>query len=378
MTKSSFAFRHSVSSCTSFSRFHKRYQHSRLLCFNIKDQVEVAIDQKNGVYDYMTLPFNPDQQNEVEDFYGPIEILFAEGKGRGIFVTRDMFPGELLLVEKAFAFHKHTDAEVHLMDSTASLTEQGSQDFIHAEIKRIVNSNSKFNTKFSYLAHSLKEPNTIIPDMEWFRTDTFPIQTSIASDSQIAGAIDTNVFTFSLTPEPSLTERIELSKTLAVGVDEKTFIQGCSERTSALKSNPINNSESPPLCSAIWIVASFMNHKLPSKSTGTEASPPFFAGECGKLFIVYTLKHMKKGDEVNIFYEGASENSKSMLMNYWGISDSSLDSNSDTNSKSSLPVDNVSDQVTQSVDMTNMSRQVRRALAKKNAKADKKSAKKRI
>jgi len=43
-----------------------------------------SANEKNGIYDYLTLPFSPDLQNEVENFYGPIEVLNA-GPTKGIY-----------------------------------------------------------------------------------------------------------------------------------------------------------------------------------------------------------------------------------------------------------------------------------------------------
>ena len=40
-------------------------------------------NEKNGIYDYLTLPYHPDLQNEVENYYGPIQVLNAgPTKGR--------------------------------------------------------------------------------------------------------------------------------------------------------------------------------------------------------------------------------------------------------------------------------------------------------
>lgn len=351
-----FAFRQSLISAS-----------SQRQSFSLYDQV--ASDQKNGKYDYLTLPFHPDKQVEIEDYYGPIEILFSEGKGRGLFVTRDVIPGELLMVEKAFAFHEHTDAEIQQMDSVASMTEKGTQDYLRQEIKRMVHSDRKLNTKLSYLAYSLKESNNIIPDMESFRTNEFAECDHICSDDQIAGAIDVNVFTFLSSPEPTMSERIELSKTLAVGVNPQTFVQGCFDRSNALKNNPMNDLEKRSRCSALWIVASFMNHRLPSAGDSRAPPPtPFFAGECGRLFIVYALTHMKKGDEITIFYEGSSDDSKSMLSSYWGIPDNISEPDSISEPQS------VSGPGSIDASTEGMSRQMRRAMEKKAAKAAKKQA----
>ena len=42
-----------------------------------------------------------DHRLDAANFIGPIEIKWSPGKGRGLFLTRDVRAGELLLVEDA-------------------------------------------------------------------------------------------------------------------------------------------------------------------------------------------------------------------------------------------------------------------------------------
>ena len=49
---------------------------------------------------------------DAATYLGPIEVQGSDGKGRGLFATRDVKAGELLLCEKAFALvHGFTDAK---------------------------------------------------------------------------------------------------------------------------------------------------------------------------------------------------------------------------------------------------------------------------
>ena len=41
---------------------------------------------------------------DIATFAGPITIKMTEGRGRGLFVTRDVTAGELLICEKAFSY----------------------------------------------------------------------------------------------------------------------------------------------------------------------------------------------------------------------------------------------------------------------------------
>eukprot|EP01038_Epipyxis_sp_PR26KG_P008046 gene8046-10901_t len=63
--------------------------------------------QVQGVYDFNNISFHPNYQNDIYDYLGPVEIKWCENncsKGRGLFLTKDIQVGELLLAEKAFCF----------------------------------------------------------------------------------------------------------------------------------------------------------------------------------------------------------------------------------------------------------------------------------
>lgn len=44
------------------------------------------------------------------EYTGPIEIKVDEAKGRGVYATRDIEVGEMILVEKAFAVNRIREA----------------------------------------------------------------------------------------------------------------------------------------------------------------------------------------------------------------------------------------------------------------------------
>jgi hypothetical protein len=64
-------------------------------------KARTAEAQSRGRYDFTTLPLEPTAQREVEEFVGPVEVGPAGRKGWGLFVSRDVRPGELLLCERA-------------------------------------------------------------------------------------------------------------------------------------------------------------------------------------------------------------------------------------------------------------------------------------
>jgi len=61
--------------------------------------------QSKGDYDMaelLRLPAN--QIHEMGEYTGPIKVVPIPGKGRGVVATQTIFPGQLVLVHKAFAF----------------------------------------------------------------------------------------------------------------------------------------------------------------------------------------------------------------------------------------------------------------------------------
>eukprot|EP01038_Epipyxis_sp_PR26KG_P015582 gene15582-21046_t len=271
-------------------------------------------DQRNqllGIYNYNTLPFTPELQSYVNDYYGPIEIRYAGSKGRGIFVTRDIKIGELLFVEKAICF-RHFSEKCEVIASNferKSITKESGYKLV-SDLVIKAHSNSSINSKLSYLFHDKNIPITIIPSMDWFRTNCFPI-TSTVSAKRVDGIILSNSFSFSFKKSPTKAEREAMSMSLSVGVDIKTFYEGAVKRhKKQLSDNPrlINdkNELRQNSGSALWVVGSFMNH-----SDKPNVHNEFF----GSLLVVHALKPLNIGEEIFISYA----EDKDALKNSWGI-----------------------------------------------------------
>lgn len=71
-----------------------------------------TVEQKSGVYNFNELQANAKKLRpphlDHATYIGPVEIRQTEFKGRGLFVTKAVKAGELLLCEKAFS-HAHAD-----------------------------------------------------------------------------------------------------------------------------------------------------------------------------------------------------------------------------------------------------------------------------
>ena len=70
------------------------------------------MEQNTGVYNFKELQANAKKLRpphlDHATYIGPVEIRQTESKGRGLFVTKAVKAGELLLCEKAFS-HAHAD-----------------------------------------------------------------------------------------------------------------------------------------------------------------------------------------------------------------------------------------------------------------------------
>lgn len=71
-----------------------------------------TVEQKSGVYNFKELQADAKKLRpphlDHATYIGPVEIRQTESKGRGLFVTKAVKAGELLLCEKAFS-HAHAD-----------------------------------------------------------------------------------------------------------------------------------------------------------------------------------------------------------------------------------------------------------------------------
>jgi len=132
-----------------------------------QEKINGRMKQREGSYDMMTLPFEPLQQDDVENYCGPIKIARAGKKGRGLFLTRDVKAGELLLAEKALIvkFEK-PNHDVRTLHYEKSQMDDTAQSELSAELLSLISRNPSLNEKVSLLSSSSKSENPAIPAVE--------------------------------------------------------------------------------------------------------------------------------------------------------------------------------------------------------------------
>jgi hypothetical protein len=269
--------------------------------------LERAKGQRNGLFDYLTMPFTPALQSGMENYYGPVEIRSAGEKGRGMFVTKDVQIGELLFAEKAFAFKEESDKEntmgVNYSNSSGGtgMVSKGSTVQLNWEMTMLVNADPSANAQLALLAHDLLTPNAFIPSMDTFRNQSFDV-VPVLSAKRVTDATNVNSFHFCFKKEPSAAERRDLAASLRPGVPPMEFISGVSKQSTATRGKQSSKLKDG---SAVWIFGSFMNH-----SADMTGSRRFL----GKMMFVHALRPLKAGDEVTTSYSKDREELKK-----WGI-----------------------------------------------------------
>jgi tetratricopeptide (TPR) repeat protein len=265
-----------------------------------KDQalhhLEAIERQKLGVYDFLTIPLVAEQQNSMKNYYGPVEVKFVPGKGRGLFLTRDVRPGELLFAEKAIAVHEK-DIGVWTTNVETSSATKGSQVMLALSLTMAIQRDEQINAQLSTLTFDKQSSNLCIPDMDHFREDSFePVP--VLSAKSVSGIIEFNAFQYSH-QDLSESER----KVLNYGVSNlevdggeswiRFYRQQQTKLGAKIDAKELESGLSESNGTGIWVVTSFMNHRN---------KPNVLKEFYGKFVFARTNDFLEKGTELFISY----------------------------------------------------------------------------
>lgn len=172
-------------------------------------KVVTALAQSRGDYDFMTLPWTPQEQAAVAPYYGPIEIKQTAGKGWGLFVTRDVPAGTLLLAEPALAFALERPDVMMLSHDAGSTVTVGAAPELRWDLILQSNSDDDLRSKLALLAHDKRgrDASTPIPSMDDVRFHRLPVPATPLSAERVAGIVSVNVFSFTVLPAASKAAR---------------------------------------------------------------------------------------------------------------------------------------------------------------------------
>ena len=144
---------------------------------------------------------------EMEDYYGPIEVKYSKGKGRGIFLTTSVKRGTVIIVEKPFLsvqtndIHKRrTSVDLTAFDLQSRRAYSATDEELLHQILETAKIYKPSLPRLSLL-YDGSAFNNILPEMDVFRHDNHPFiinydYSSLLSAARIRGIIQKNAFSF--------------------------------------------------------------------------------------------------------------------------------------------------------------------------------------
>jgi tetratricopeptide (TPR) repeat protein len=173
--------------------------------------VAAIAQSTTGMYDLMTFPFGPDKQLEtdVAEYFGPIAVGMCKDKkkGRGLFLTKNVKAGDVLLVERALAFALDDPNTLVMAISHEDGTfNKGSLHSLIQDLVVLANKNARANSVMSYLSTGQEENPGSLPvlDLDMLRpAGPEPSPAQQLSAYAVKGIVKINAFGFKACREPS-------------------------------------------------------------------------------------------------------------------------------------------------------------------------------
>ncbi|KAH8725331.1 hypothetical protein GQ44DRAFT_749719 [Phaeosphaeriaceae sp. PMI808] len=261
-------------------RFHESCEVLELLCSNFpnNEQAFVVLDrarrrrseQLTGDYDFKLLrreakKLQPPQLDHAT-YIGPVEIRNTPNKGRGLFVTKAIKAGDLLLCEKAFSSTYVDELDTSKSKITLLINTQTGKSFMggQADLIRII---------VQKLFHN--------PSVAQAFTRLYHGNYETASTSAIDGKPIVDTF---------LVEQIMSFNVF--GCPRSSLVTHKALRTSKSKEPTAYSS-----C-GIWTQASYINHSCTSNARRS------FIGD---MMIVRATQDLEPGTEITFWYKGPED-----------------------------------------------------------------------
>ena len=119
-------------------------------------------EQASGRYDFETITHNfrldPQHPPDHASFTSNVEILAAEGKGRGLFATGDIKAGELVMCERAFCVARSEDSASTIINLEDNAMSMGTHSQRLAKVIEKLLHNPKQAARFSELCDGGHNP----------------------------------------------------------------------------------------------------------------------------------------------------------------------------------------------------------------------------
>ncbi|KAI9767247.1 MAG: hypothetical protein M1840_005847 [Geoglossum simile] len=250
-----------------------------------------CLEQKTGSYNFKELQAKAGKLRpphlDHATYIGPVEIRHTESKGRGLFVTKAVKAGDLLLCEKAFG-HVHVDEGAGNKDESSSkitllINPETNQGFMGAQADLI-----------KLIVQKLYRNPSVAPALTTLYHGTYEGVCTSAVDAK--PIVDT-----------FLVERIISFNVFGCPVSSLAF------RTKApIPATKTREQKAHHSC-GIWVHASYINHSCTSN-----ARRAFI----GNMMIVRASRDMEAGTEITFWYhspDGTSAKDFQEKLRHWGF-----------------------------------------------------------
>jgi ankyrin repeat protein len=240
---------------------HNHHTQSEEILQSIKKTQMMQLQSEQGIYDMMTISFDPLHQDDVTDYYGPLDIKSAGCKGRGLFLIRDVQEGELLLAEKAFAFiYQHPNQKIPHSEFAEYSHVRLITDIVLAA------STSEMSNSILQCLSTNKISFSFIPSLQNIKYKRLH-PTALMSAADAKGIIDINAFECTYCVQPTEAMRRILSTTSSSNKPPHFSGNTASNASTTLElSSPIPQNEIMAIAmhpqSARELVDAIKNHPI--------------------------------------------------------------------------------------------------------------------
>ena len=212
---------------------------------------------------------------QPSNLYGPLEIQWAEGKGRGLFLTEDVEEDQVLLREEVFEYGFSTPSYKSI-------------DVLVLKLYNRVIIDEDFNAVLATLTDGTSRGMSKLPKLKQLAVDTNHSITfcPTLTIENIQGIVRLNSFNY---------------------YDNNPFTRLSS--TSNSESCNDNGDEVEVEGSALWLITSFMNHD--SKEPNT------YRRQDGKFNTLTAARKLQRGTELTTRYHHSAK-----ALQQWGIFES--------------------------------------------------------
>ncbi|KAL8279294.1 hypothetical protein RQP46_008331 [Phenoliferia psychrophenolica] len=243
---------------------------------------------RTGAYDWVKFfesgrVLDDSSRQDIADYVGPIRVTRVEGRGggRGVFATRDILAGEVLLVEKAFACEFPAKGVITLsLDLQANLGYSGTQSQIVSTI----------------IAKLRDDPSLVDVVNALYAGDDFPPPRDLPHSTTIYHNVDGP-------------ESCDINTARIEGVCSYNCFGGHAKVKAGVKNGPNDLGSASPVDSdsstALFVRASLINHACAGSA---------FWQIFGDTIVVRARTSIKAGDEIFVPYVSPSAPSSDRVL----------------------------------------------------------------